>query len=264
MNSSVTTKNPELAEALRDIGLRGVADVLDDFVARATKKRLGQVELLEQLLELERRDRSRRGLESRRKRARIGAFKPMADYDWDWPKLVDRALVNRVLALKFIDEGANVILVGAHGLGKTMILKNIAHEAVLAGHSALVLTAAKLLNDLSAQDSARGLERRLKYYCRMSVLALDELGYLSYDNRAADLLFEVISRRHAAKKPLVLTTNLAFGDWHQVFPNATCTVALVDRLTHRADVIALEGDSWRRKEARERRTRAAEEQGDAT
>jgi DNA replication protein DnaC len=259
MISPSTTKNPELADALTEIGLRGIAALVDDVIARSTKMRLTPVQLLEELCRIERIDRARRSLESRHKRARIGNFKPIADFDWSWPQNIDRPLTERTLKLRFIQEGANVIIVGAHGLGKSMILKNIAHNAVLEGHTVLVVTAAKLLNDLSAQDSPRGLERRLKYYTGVTILCCDELGYLSYDNRAADLLFEVISRRHAAQKPVVMTTNLAFVDWNQVFPNATCTVALVDRLTHRADVIAIKGESWRHKEALERRARRHEE-----
>ena len=84
---------------------------------------------------------------------------------------------------------------------------------------------------------------------------MDELGYLSYDSRAADLLFEIVTRRYDAHKAIALTTNLAFKDWTTVFPHATFTLALVDRLTHRADIIKIAGDSWRRKEAQERQER---------
>jgi DNA replication protein DnaC len=257
MTSSPTTPttSPDLAEQLLALGLRGLAAELDDFVARATKRRRSVVQILEELARIEAEDRARRSLERRQRRSRVGAFKPIADFDWNWPKAIDRPLVEHALALRFVGEGANVILVGAHGLGKTMLLQNIVHNAILAGRTALVVTAAKLLNDLSGRDSPRGLERRLRHYSGIAILAIDELGYLSYDNRAADLLFEVISRRHKAGKPIVLTTNLAFKDWTQAFPHATCTVALVDRLTHCADIIEIRGDSWRRKEARERRKR---------
>ena len=87
---------------------------------------------------------------------------------------------------------------------------------------------------------------------------IDELGYLSYDGGDADLLFEVVSRRHAARKSIAMTTNLALSDWRVVFPRATRTVVLVDRLTHRADIVHIEGKSWRRKEAQERRQRRDE------
>lgn len=247
--------SPDLAAQLRELGLRGMADVLDDFVARVTKQKLSPVQILEELARIEQLDRSRRSLERRHKRSRIGKFKPMVDFDWNWPKAIDRPLVERVLHLKFLDDAANVILVGAHGLGKTMILRNIAHNAVKAGLSVLCVEAARLINDLSSQDSAARLERRVKYYAAIGLLVIDELGYLSYDNRAADLLFDVISRRYEAKKPIALTTNLAFKDWPQVFPHATCTVALVDRLTHRSDIVRIEGDSYRRKEAEERTAR---------
>jgi len=138
-----------------------------------------------------------------------------------------------------------------------MIAKHIAHQAILAGHSVLCITAAQLLLDLAAQDSARGLDRRLRHYSRPALLCIDEIGYLSYDNRNADLLFQVISRRYE-QKSLVLTTNLAFSDWPSIFPNAACATALIDRAVHHADMLVIEGESYRRREAelaaRSRRT----------
>ena len=253
MTSPTTpTTHPELHDTLVDLGLHGLAAHLDDFLARVTKARTAPVQIFEELARIEQRERARRGLERRLSRARIGAFKPMADFDWNWPTNIDRPRLERILRLGFMDDGANVIVLGPHGVGKTMLLKNTAHAAALAGHSVLFITAAKMLNDLSAQDSARGLERRIKHYCSRAVLCIDELGYLSYDTRAADLLFEVVSRRHEARRPILLSSNLAFSDWPTVFPSATCTVGLVDRLTHRADIVRIEAPSWRRKESKER------------
>lgn len=155
------------------------------------------------------------------------------------------------LSLDFIEPANNVVLVAAQGLGKTMIAKNIVHQAILRGYSALFITAADMLLDLTAQESARALERRLKHYARFTLLCIDEVGYLSYDDRNADLLFRIVSMRYE-NKPLVLTTNLAFSDWPQVFPGAACTVALIDRVVHHADVLTLEGESYRLKEAKAR------------
>ena len=129
-----------------------------------------------------------------------------------------------------------------------MVAKGIAHAAALAGHTVRFITASDLLLDLASQDSARGLERRLKYWASIKLLVLDELGYLSYDARNADLLFQVVSRRYESKS-IVLTTNLAFKDWPTIFPNAACTTALIDRIVHHADVIAIEGESYRRRDA---------------
>lgn len=238
----------DLKDSLCEIGLRATAEALDDLIARATQKRWGPTELLEHVVRTELDDRSRRSLERRTKRSRIGAFKPIADYDWAWPKTIERDDIEHVLGLDFIDQARNVVLIAAQGLGKTMIAKNIAHAAVQAGHTVLFTTAAQMLLDLGGQDSARGLERRLKYYSGVGVLVCDEIGYLSYDNRNADLLFQVISRRYE-KKSLVLTTNLAFSDWPSVFPNASCVTAMIDRIIHHAEIINIEGESYRRREA---------------
>lgn len=251
----------QLREQLLALGLRGIAAELDELLACATDGRSSPQQFLQMLAEVELRDRKRRSLERRQTRARIGNFKPVADFDYNWPKSIDRALLERALALGFVADGGNVLLVGAHGLGKTMLLKNIANNAVMAGHTALFCTAARMLGDLSAQDSARALERRIAHYTAPALLCIDELGYLSYDNRAADLLFEVVSRRHELRRCVALSTNLAFSDWTSVFPNATCTVALVDRLIERADIIKIEGDSWRRREAALRQQQRRQPQG---
>ena len=203
---------PPLADLLTTLGLRATAAHLNDLIALATKHRWSPMQLLEHVVQTEQDDRARRGLERRLTRSRLGRFKPMADYDWAWPTYLDRDAVEATLRLDFLATARNVVLVAPQGLGKTMIAQNIAHQAILAGHSVLFTTASQLLLDLAAQDSARGLDRRLRHYStRTTLLVIDEIGYLSYDNRNADLLFQIVSRRHE-KKSLVLTTNLAFSD----------------------------------------------------
>lgn len=241
----------DLTARLHDLGLRATAEQLSDLVARGTKERLGLLQLLELIANIEENDRARRSLERRLQRSKLGRFKPIADFDWGWPTRIDRDRVEAALRLEFLDEARNIVLVAPQGLGKTMIAQNIAHEAILAGHSVLFITAAQLLLDLAAQDSARALDRRLKHYAKQSLLIIDEVGYLAFDNRNADLLFQVIARRYE-RKSLVLSTNLAFRDWPTIFPNATCATALIDRVIHHADVIAVEGKSYRLREAQDR------------
>ena len=238
----------DLADSLKAIGLRHTAEHLDDIVALATKRRLGPTQLLEYIVAEEHKERARRSLERRIGRSRLGRFKPMSDFDWSWPKSIDREAVEAALRLEFLEPARNIVLVAPQGLGKTMIAQNIAHAALLAGHSALFVTAAQLLLDLGAQESARSLDRRLRYYTSRPLLCIDEIGYLSYDSRNADLLFQVISRRYE-RRSLVLTTNLAFHEWPTIFPNAACTTALIDRVVHHADIIPIEGESYRRRDA---------------
>lgn len=235
--------------------------------ARARLRRLGFYGLLAQaetllaepwlarVLDIEETERARRSLKRRLDYGRLGAFKPIADFDWTWPTKCDRSAIEELFSLAFLTEAANVVLIGPNGLGKTMLLKNLAHQAILHGHSARFTLASDMLHDLAAQDSTVALARRLRRYTRSALLAIDEVGYLSYDARYADLLFEVITRRYELQRPILLSTNKAFGEWNQVFPNAACVVALVDRLLHRAEIVALDGKSYRFKEAQERAAR---------
>jgi len=170
------------------------------MIAQATKKRWGVNEIFEYAADLEEKDRARRGLERRTRLARLEKFKPMADFDWNWPTAIDRPLVDSLLSLDFLEAARNVVLVAPGGLGKTMIAKNIAHRAVLAGRSVLFLSAAQMLLDLGGQESTRALERRLHYYAKVGLLVVDELGFLAFDNRNADLIFQVVSRRYEKKR----------------------------------------------------------------
>lgn len=249
-----------LADQLAALGLRYTAAHLDDVVALATKRRWSTTQLLEHLAESEQQERTRRSLERRLARSRIGRFTPMSDFDWAWPKRVDRAAVDAVLRLDFLADARNVVLVAAQGLGKTMIAQNLAYAAVLAGTHVLFTTAAQLLLDLGGQESTRGLARRFNYYATRGLLVIDEIGYLSYDARAADLLFQVVSRRYE-RRSLALTTNLPFSEWPTIFPNAATATALIDRLVHHAEIITLEGDSYRRRvaEAKRKPPRSASE-----
>ncbi|MCI0637350.1 MAG: ATP-binding protein, partial [Actinobacteria bacterium] len=159
-----TTPTTSLADLLVSLGLRAPAARLNDIIAQATTQRWSPTQLLEHVVQAEIDERARRGLERRLSRARLGRFKPMADFDWAWPKKIDRDAVEAALRLDFITETRNVVLVAPQGLGKTMIAQNIAHQAVLAGHSVRFVTASQLLLDLAAQESARSLDRRLRYY----------------------------------------------------------------------------------------------------
>ncbi|HSQ72071.1 MAG TPA: IS21-like element helper ATPase IstB [Rubrivivax sp.] len=204
-----------------------------------------------QLLAWEAAERGQRSLQRRLQAAHIGRFKPLADFEWSWPRSIDRAAVEELMTLDFLQDASNVVLVGPNGVGKTMCACNLGYQAVLAGHTALFVTAGNLLGELAALDSDSALRRKLRQYAAPDLLVIDEVGYLSYSNRHADLLFELVSRRYQHKSTVV-TTNRAFAEWGEVFPNAACVVSLIDRLMHRAEVVRIDGASYRAKEAAER------------
>jgi DNA replication protein DnaC len=213
---------------------------------------------VEELLAREEAGRQQRSLERRIYSSKLGRFKAIADFDFTWPKKIDREQIDDLFSLSWIDSATNVILLGPNGVGKSMIAKNLLYQAVVRGATARFVTASEMLNDLVAQEGTSALQRRLARYCSPHVLAIDEVGYLSYDHRHADLLFEVVTRRYGSRSTLI-TTNKPFAEWNEVFPNAACVVTLIDRLVHHAEIVQIDGDSYRLKEAREEAARKAKE-----
>jgi DNA replication protein DnaC len=211
---------------------------------------------LASLIQWEEEERARKSLERRLKEAHIGRFKALCDFDWSWPKRCDQQAVEALITLDFLKDATNVVLQGPNGVGKSTLARNLAHQALLHGHTVLFTSAGNLLGDLAALDSDSLLRRRLRHYAAPHLLVIDEVGYLSYSHRHADLLFELVSRRYEQKSTLI-TTNRPFAEWGEVFPGAACVVSLIDRLLHHAEIIAIEGDSYRLKEAQERATQRA-------
>jgi len=244
----MTTNQPELRQRAQALHLNGLL---------ANWNEVNAANWVPQLLAWEEAERTRRSLERRLRRACIGAFKPLVDFDWTWPTRCDRAAIEELMSLDFMAETANAVLFGPNGIGKSTIARNIAHQALIGGHTVLFASAGALLGELAALDSASALNRRLRHYAGFDLLCIDEVGYLSYSNRHADLLFELTNRRYE-KKSTLITTNRAFAEWNEVFPNAACVVSLVDRIIHNAEVVALEGKSYRLKEAQLRTEQRAQ------
>lgn len=248
MTKPILTTELSLKDRIQALGLHGILSEWDE---------LAEEPWLRKLVELEETTKKQRSLERRIRGARIGSFKEIAAFDWEWPKSIDRDLVRELFSFRFIEEGANAIFVGPNGVGKTMLVQNLAYNALLKGFTVRMTTASEMLNDLASRDGAQSYRRRLAHYCRPQLLVIDEVGYLSYDTRHADLLFEVVTRRYQ-QKSIVITTNKPFAEWNDTFPHAACTVTLIDRLVHKSEIVEVEGDSYRLREAKEMRLKRAQ------
>ncbi|MFZ0134881.1 MAG: IS21-like element helper ATPase IstB [Desulfobacterales bacterium] len=203
---------------------------------------------LEKIVDGEAAMRKDRSTERRIRLARFPVVKTLDQFNWSWPKKVNRLQVQQLFRLQFIKQPANIIFLGGVGLGKTHLASALGYAACLNGHTVLFATAIDVINTLCAAQAAGRMKQELKKYTRPSLLILDELGFLPIDKTGADLLFQVISRRYE-QGALVITSNRAFKDWPEIFNNdSTLTSAILDRLLHHAETVLIQGKSYRMKE----------------
>ena len=234
-------------EMLLSIGLRAPQPTIKALIAEATKARWSPAQCFEKLAALERRERDACNLARRTRSATIGPFTSMDRFDWNHPRRIDRSLCEMLAGdLAFLQTGHNILFRGQSGAGKTMLAQNLALAALAAGHRVRFVSLAAALADLLRQESLPAFERRLRRYTNPDLLILDELGYVPADSRGADILYNIITRRHLCRSTII-TTNLAFKDWATVFPSASCVGALVDRFVERCHFIDIDADSWRQK-----------------
>jgi DNA replication protein DnaC len=206
---------------------------------------------ISKILTFEELERHRRLLASRIAGTKIKEFDPISGFDWSWPKKIDRVLLEELFTFEFLKEKMNVVFLGPAGVGKSTLAKNLVHEAARQGKSAVFVEAVDMLSELIAEQNRAGLDRLLRKAAKPELLAIDEVGYLSYDSRHADLLMRIIHMRQS-KSSTIITTNRPFHEWGEMFPNSASVTALLDRLTENCEVVQIEGDSYRGKRSMER------------
>lgn len=214
----------------------------------AVEKNWTQLDFLSRLAEGETLRRKDRTIQRRIQAARFPIIKTLEQFNWTWPKKINRLQVQNLFRLSFLKEKGNVIFMGGVGLGKSHLATALAYEGCLSGHTTLFTTAIDIVNTLAAAQVANRLKSELKKYLSPAILLMDELGYLPIDKTGADLLFQVLSQRYENGSTIV-TTNQAYKNWPKMFNNdATLTSAVLDRLLHHAETITLEGKSYRMKD----------------
>jgi DNA replication protein DnaC len=241
------TINP-LEGDLRILGLPFMAEHHSKLAAKAARDSLTHVDYLAGLAEGELNLRRDRATLRRIKSARFPVVKTLDQFSWSWPKKINRMAIQNLFRLQFMEDRANVILLGTVGLGKTHLATALGYTACMAGKSVLFSTAVDAINTLAAAQAASRLKAELKKYLAPSLLILDELGYLPIDKHGADLLFQVISQRYE-RGSTIITSNRAYKQWPEIFNNdSTLTSAILDRLLHHAETQVIEGPSFRMKD----------------
>ncbi len=237
-----------IEDNLQYLKLPFIKNNYESLAIEAAKKQFSHVDYLTRLIEGEAHMLCDRSIQRRIKMARFPVIKTMDQFNWTWPKKINRLQVQNIARLQFIKQKANVIFLGGVGLGKTHLASALGYATCLRGHSVLFATAIDVINTLSAAKEAKRLKLELKKYLRPSLLILDELGYLPIDKQGADLLFQVISLRYE-QGAMIITSNRAFKHWAEIFNNdSTLTSAILDRLLHHAETVIIEGKSYRMKD----------------
>lgn len=241
-------EDKQLQEHLQYLKLTSILENYEPEAKAAIDKNFSHVQYLARLIEGEAALRRDRSIARRIRMARFPVIKTLNEFQWSWPKKINRLQIQNLFRLSFIEENANVIFLGGVGLGKTHLSIALGYAACLKGYSVLFASAIDIINTLAAAQSTGQLKLELKKYLRPAILLIDELGYLPVDKKGADLLFQVISQRYE-RGPIILTTNKPFKKWPEIFNNdSTLTSAVLDRLLHHAETVMIEGKSYRMKD----------------
>ena len=241
MKADSQSEADALCAHLETLKLSFVREHFESLAQQAAAEQWSHVEFLARLIEGEAHRREQRSIQRRVGLARFPVLKSLDQFDWNWPKKINRPQIQNLFRLRFIEDNANVIFISTVGLGKSHFTIALGHTACLRGYSVLFTTAVDIINSLSAAQAHGGLKRELRKYLQPRVLLIDELGYLPIDKHGADLLFQVISQRYE-RGPIVITTNRAYKHWSEFFNNdTTLTSALLDRLLHHAETVLMKG-----------------------
>jgi DNA replication protein DnaC len=236
-----------LMENLKILKLSAMKRDFDSHLRQANQDKLGYDEFLLNLTEAEVLTRRENGYKRRLAEAKFPLMKPLETFDFGSAPELDARLIQELSGCEYVQKARNVIFLGKSGTGKTHLATSLGVEACKNGIRTRFVTGCGLANELIEARDEKALGLSAKRYARYGLLIIDELGYVPFSKEGAQLIFQILAERHE-RKPVIITTNMGFGDWTQIFGDANMTAALLDRVTHKAHVITCNWESYRLKE----------------
>ena len=243
-----------LMENLKTLKLSTMTRNLKGNLRQAQQDKLSYDEFLLNLTEIEVQVRKENGRKRRLREAKFPLLKPLEAFDFEAAADLDARLITDLSNCDYVKKSRNIIFVGKSGTGKTHLATALGMEACKQGVRTRFVTGCGLANELIEARDERLLGRAVKRYASYGLLIIDELGYVPFSKEGAQLIFQILAERHE-RKPVMITTNMGFGDWTQVFGDPSMTAALLDRVTHKAHVINCNWDSYRLKETLKRKSK---------
>jgi DNA replication protein DnaC len=244
----MNTTHDQLDAHLQSLKLAFIREHYPEVLQQAAQKQWTPEDILLHLVEGEAHQRADHACQRRLKAAHFPFVKSLDDFDWSWPKKINRAQIQHLFHLDWVRTHGNIFFLGGVGLGKSHFAVALGYQACQQGYSVRWVTAINLINTLLSAQQDHRLGREIKTFTKPNILAIDELGYMPIDKAGADLLFQVISERYE-KGSIVFTSNKAFKQWSSIFNNdATLTAAILDRVLHHGEPVIIEGKSYRMKD----------------
>ena len=237
-----------IIEKFKTLRLKNCANNIETIIEQANQKNLSPLQTIERLIdiEIEHRDKSRKILRFKQSKLDTKVTIDQFDFKYHKSRQNQKGLILNLMDLEFINQKKDIILIGNPGTGKSFLARAIAYAATQAGLKTLFTTAMDMVNHLIEAEVSHNLLKKLKYYQSPDILVCDEIGYLPLGQQGSNLIFQVISARHE-KKSTMITTNLPFAQWGNIFDSTTVATAIADRLVYNSEVLVMEGKSYRKR-----------------